>query len=267
MSSYPRNKFEELSEERKVRVLLDTIYKIENQWGSAEHEQLMGLFADYFKWSDFFSSTSPFLSRISSLEFKLDQSMSLRSLLDIAVPLERYLNLAIKDEHLVAIREGDQFDKDREEVPLYFVLDHLRSAFNVGSLFRTAECLGAKHIFLVGYTPTPEDQGVKKTAMGTESFVTWSVHNHLDEVKAELDKDKIPLVALETSAASKNILNWKAPKTVALLVGNERFGLTPKSLQLASEVVEIPMFGMKNSLNVANSLSVVAFEVIRQWKV
>ena len=178
MSEYPRNKFEELSEERKVRVLLDTLYKIENEWETSEKVKLMELFSNYFSWSQFFQSHSPLLNRVSTLEFKIDKEMSLRNLLDIAVPLERFLNLAVKDEHLISIREGDQIERQRQEVPMYFILDHLRSAFNVGSLFRTAECLGIKHIYLVGYTPTPEDQGVQKTALGTQDSVSWSGHNH-----------------------------------------------------------------------------------------
>lgn len=267
MKTYPKGKFEELSLERQTRVLLDTLYAAENAWESPiEKEKTLEQFKEYFQWMNFYEIKSPMLHRLASYHHYLDGEISLRKLLDLAVPLERFLELSIKDDLLVPVREGDRLDPSREVLPLFFVLDHLRSAFNVGSLFRTAECLGVQHIFLVGYTPTPEDAGVVKTAMGTDKHVSWSFHNHIAEVVDELNARNIPLVALETTEGAKDLIHWEAPKEVALMVGNERFGLSQNSLGCAKESIEVTMLGRKNSLNVANAMAIASFEVVRQWK-
>ncbi len=267
MKTYPKNKFLQLTTERRVQILLDLIYKAEACWEDfSERSNLLGLFSQYFKWMNFFECDSALLRRVATYQSQIASDIELRKLLDIAVPFERYLELSVKDDQLVPVREGDRHNKPRTEMPLYFVLDHLRSAFNVGSLFRTAECLGVSHIFLVGYTPTPDDSGVQKTAMGTDKIVAWSSHNHIEEVFKKLKEENISIVALETSMQAKRLDDWRAPERLAFVVGNERFGLNQKSLQPVDEIVEIPVFGRKNSLNVANALAIASFEVVRQWR-
>ncbi len=267
MKSYSKNKFEELTLERQCRILLDSIYYIENHWdNSQEKDKALEQFARYFQWMNFYESENSLLKRLSSYHQQVNHEIGLRQLLDLAVPLERFLDLSIKDAALVPVREGDRSRCSQQKAPLYFVLDHLRSAFNVGSLFRTAECLGVSHIYLVGYTPTPEDRGVQKTAMGTEQSVSWSSHWHLDEVLQALKEKDVPLVALETAKNAQSLLEWSAPPSVALLVGNERFGLSQKSLKTVEQIVEVPLSGLKNSLNVTNALAIASFEVLRQWK-
>lgn len=266
MKTYPQNKFLEMTLERRVQIILDLVYFIEKHWDQPEEKaSAFRVLNDYFSWMDFFNVPSPVLRRISSYHTQLDENLSLRQLLDLAVPLERFLELSLKDDAIIEVRQGDSLDKPKETLPLYFVLDHLRSSFNVGALFRTAECFGVRHIYLVGYTPTPEEVGVGKTAMGTERLVAWSTHLHLDEVIDELKNLQVHLVALETVESAQSIMEWEVPSSVALLVGNERFGLNQKSLQGADEILQIPLMGQKNSLNVANALSVVAYEVMRQW--
>lgn len=267
MNQYSEAKFQELSFDRKIRVMLDLIYKMEESWEESDFRtSSLDLFKNYFEWMNLYDSKDPLLSKISHLQFKIDDQMSLRSLLDIAVPLERYLNVAVKDESFYQIKDEDNELISRTKYPLYLILDHLRSAFNVGSIFRTAECLGVDHIYLVGYTPTPEDKSVQKTAMGTDKIVSWSQHNHVDEVFFVLNELHVPVVALETAQGSQSLFDYIPPEKVALLVGNERFGLSEKTLERVEKVVEIPMMGGKNSLNVANSISVATFEVVRQWQ-
>ena len=265
MNSYTEQKFKDLTDERKARILLDLIYKLEDSWEDKNKTQLLSLFKDYFTWFNFYEIENALLKRLANLSFNISDKMSLRDLLDIAVPLERYLNLAIKDENMIKVKEGDDFNKEKKTFPLCFVLDHLRSAFNVGSLFRTAECIGVEHIYLVGYTPTPEDKGVQKTAMGTEKLVSWSTHNHMDEVFDLLDQKKYEVIALETVETATPLNQFEANKNLALLVGNERFGVMDSVLKKVDQCIEIPMMGVKNSLNVANSLSIASFEIVRQW--
>jgi 23S rRNA (guanosine2251-2'-O)-methyltransferase len=260
---YTEDKFKSLSFRRQAEIVLNRIEQVEKEWDDLDlREQGLKELKVIFLWliekpsENFVKTLNPYL---------FDENISLRQLLDQGVPFERYLEKNIKDEHLVPVIQGDATRKERFTQPLFLVLDHLRSSFNVGSLFRTAECLGVQHIYLVGYTPTPADQAVCKTARGTEKIVSWSHHHHLSEVRDILSRDQVSLVALETVKGSKALSNWQAPSSLALLVGNERFGLSQKSLQLADEFVHIPMQGGKNSLNVANALSIASFEVLRQW--
>lgn len=247
-------------------MVLNLIYEIEENWDEEnEREKNLTLLEHYLKWFDLFNSQSVYLKKMAPFEFQINKDISLRKLLDLSVPLERYLNLSIKDDQILKVEEGDGLKVDREIYPLCFVLDHLRSALNVGSLFRTAECMGIEHIYLVGYTPTPEDKGVQKTAMGTEKWVSWSQHNHFSDVSQILKEKKYSLAALETCRESISLAQYKAPKPLALLVGNERFGLNAEMLNEVDTVVSIPMRGVKNSLNVANTMSMASFEVLRQW--
>lgn len=265
MGVYDHSKFIELSLERKVKVTLDLIYRIEEDWGDFRlRESRLETLRDYLKWSHFGESEYPLLAGLGIHRLSSDKEISLRGLLDFAVPMERFLGVSLKDDRIL-VRKGDLSQPMGRKFPLYFVLDHLRSSFNVGSIFRTAECLGVSHIYLVGYTPTPNDRGVQKTAMETEKAVSWSQHHHLEEVINRLRQQDIKLIALETVKESHSLQHYQFEKNVALLVGNERFGLQKRDLALADDCVEIPMMGQKNSLNVANSLSIVGFEVIRQW--
>ncbi len=249
-------------------MVLNLIYEIEENWKDKKKvEDLVVLLSKYFQWFDLFNSENRFLKKMAPFEFQIEKNMSLRKLLDLAVPLERYLQVSVKDDQIFKINEGDNPKAKRTTYPYCFILDHLRSSFNVGSLFRTAECLGVEHIFLVGYTPTPEDKGVKKTAMGSEKWVSWSHSHHFSEVHEGLKKKGYKLIALETTKNATDLTNFKTPDSpLALTVGNERFGLSEEVLSSMDEVVSIPMMGIKNSLNVANSLSMASFEVLRQWK-
>lgn len=263
---YSQVKFTGLSLKRKTQVVLDLIHKLEQSWESPREKDLsLKLLRDYFQWFDLHGQSDPLLKRLAPFEFQINETLSLRTLLDLAVPLERFLSLSIKDEHIIPVEEGDKLESLRKTFPLFYVLDHLRSAFNVGSLFRSAECLGVQHIYLLGYTPTPSEHHVQKTSMGTWSSVSWSHHNHLQEVVEKLKQQNIPLVALETAKNAVPLNQFTAPSQLALLVGNERFGLSQKSLEFVDSCLSIPMMGNKNSLNVANSLSIASFEVIRQW--
>lgn len=249
-----------------MQILLQLLENIEAVWQEDDKKsELLDRLKDYFKWFKFNDREHALLKNMAHLNTNISTKMTLRQLLDIAVPLERFLNVSVKDEGLIKINSKDQKNKIQKTWPMRFVLDHLRSAFNVGSLFRTAECLGVEHIHLVGYTPTPDDVSVKKTAMGTENLVAWSAHNHVDDLITELKNAGYLLVGFETMDDAIPLQDFVVDQPVALFVGNERYGLEPALVQKMDVRVVIPMMGVKNSLNVANSLSIAAFEVLRQF--
>ncbi|OPX28578.1 MAG: hypothetical protein B1H06_02980 [Candidatus Cloacimonas sp. 4484_143] len=164
------------------------------------------------------------------------------------------------------IIQSDGLRKTRTKQPLYLILDNLRSSFNVGSIFRTAECFGVKEILLCGYTATPENPKVIKTAMGTTEFVSWQHFPSTEEAIIFLKEKGVTVFALETTTKAKNIAKIIFPKSSALLLGNEALGISKEILDLADDVVSIPLNGWKNSLNVGVTAAIACYEVSRQWK-
>lgn len=208
------------------------------------------------------------ISRLAEVSRHLSPDMTLRHFAGFAIPFERLLHRSLQDDDFLIV-EQDKTEKqvgERVPLPLVFVLDNLRSAFNVGSIFRTAECLGAEKIFLCGYTPHPTQFKVEKTAMGTEEYMAWADGGRLNECLRQLKDQAYHLVALETSAKAQDLYTDFSPKPTAFILGNERFGLDPEILKLIDEVRIVPLRGRKNSLNVGVTAAVAGFEWMRQWR-
>ncbi|XGC82290.1 RNA methyltransferase [Bdellovibrio bacteriovorus] len=210
-------------------------------------------------------SENPDVSRLADLQKHLVEGMSLKHFVSFAVPIERLLHKNLQDDEFLIV-ENDKSENRFEKIPLVFVLDNMRSAFNVGSIFRTAECLGVEKIYLCGYTPTPEQWKVEKTAMGTEQNVSWAEGGKLLECLEELKDEGYRVIALETAASAVDLYQNFEPEPTAFVFGNERFGLDPEILKVIDEVRIIPLRGMKNSLNVGVSAAVAGFEWMRQWR-
>ncbi|MBI5621764.1 RNA methyltransferase [Candidatus Falkowbacteria bacterium] len=135
--------------------------------------------------------------------------------------------------------------------PLYFILQNIRSLYNVGSLFRSADGLGVDKIFLCGYTGTPPRKEISKTALGAETTVPWEHHHQTARLIKQLKKDGVQIVALELTKGAVDLKTFKPKFPLAIILGNEVLGITPAILKLADAVVQIPMRGGKESLNVS----------------
>ena len=157
---------------------------------------------------------------------------------------------------------------------IYLILHNIRSAYNVGSIFRTADGAGVSKIYLCGITPTPTtrtalaravlvNSKVSKTALGAEKTVPWEYHKQIGKLLKQLRDDGLWLIALEQTKNSKNIFSYKPPKNknIALVVGNEVHGLK-KILSYADRILEIPMYGKKESLNVAVATGIALYQII-----
>ena len=149
--------------------------------------------------------------------------------------------------------------------PLYLVLDHLRSAFNVGSIFRTADTARIAQVLTCGYTAHPPHPKLEKTALGCLDYVPTGHFDSTLEAVAHLRRQGIPVWGLETTSRSKLYTSLSYPRPLAVVLGNEALGIERTVLQECDELIEIPMFGFKNSLNVAAAAAVVVFETLRQW--
>lgn len=145
---------------------------------------------------------------------------------------------------------------------IYLVLHNIRSAHNVGSIFRTADAAGVSKIYLCGYTPTPENIKVEKTALGAEKTVPWEQHKQTWRLLAKLKKEGIKIVALEQTPKSVDYRKFKPKFPMILVLGNEVSGLSKEILKYADKIIAIPMYGQKESLNVSVAVGIALYKVI-----
>lgn len=148
---------------------------------------------------------------------------------------------------------------------LYLILPDIRSGFNVGSFFRTADGLGVTKIFLTGFSPYPPHKEIAKTALDAENFVDWQYYLDPIEIIKKLKKENVEIVCLEKTEKSENIENYKSENTkICLVCGNEIEGVNKKIMNLADRVVSIKMLGIKESYNVAIAGSIALFEISKK---
>ena len=204
------------------------------------------------------------LRKVSDIAKHLSPTMTMKHYVSWIVPVERLLQKQLRDDEFL-IHSEDGRTNAIEKLPMAFVLHNIRSAFNVGSIFRTAECFGAQKIYLCGYTPLPTQEKLAKTAMGTDSLVEWEESAKILELISKLKAVGYLVVALETTSHAIPLETKFANQRVAFVVGNERFGLDAEILELCDEVREIPLRGEKNSLNVGVAVAIAAYEFARQY--
>lgn len=144
------------------------------------------------------------------------------------------------------------------------LLDNIRSTYNVGSIFRTADGAGIRRLYLCGITAPPSHRRVGKTALGAEQSIPWTYHPNALDLAAELRREGAALWALERSDDSRSVFQLVAevvPRWIVLVVGNEISGVDPELLRLCDRVVHIPMHGRKASLNVATAFGIAAYAI------
>ena len=157
-------------------------------------------------------------------------------------------------------------DKVRQTIPVFALLDNIRSLHNVGSIFRTADGAGVEKLFLCGITGRPPRNEIRKAALGAEEHVAWEYHPDPLPVVERLKSEGVRIVALEASqeAVLYDEAGYDFP--LCLVVGHEFHGVRSELLEAADEVIAIPMRGMKISLNVAVAFGVEVYHVARMWE-
>lgn len=164
--------------------------------------------------------------------------------------LEREGGFSISDDQFMVSTEDSPAPKKTSPHKLHLVLDNLRSAFNVGSLLRTSEALGVSCVHLCGYTSTPKNSKAAKAALGAQDWISWAYWESTHQCLQSLREKKISLYALETSAQAVELKNFAPQFPCALILGNERYGLSQETLERVDNIVTISLSGRKNSLNV-----------------
>lgn len=149
------------------------------------------------------------------------------------------------------------------------ILPNIRSAVNVGAIFRTADAVGIDKIYLVGCTPRPTDQfgriqkDIAKSALGAETWTPWEYKEKLLPLINSLKKEKYEVVALEQDEKSIDYRKYKKPAKLAFILGEEVNGIDKNILKKCDKIVEIPMHGKKESLNVSVACGVALFRILR----
>lgn len=157
------------------------------------------------------------------------------------------------------------------EKKFYLILHRVRSAYNVGSMFRSADGIGVDKIFITGFTQAPSEKEyalqskaekmLSKTALGADKYVSWEKVRSLGKLIEELKKENFQIVALEQNENSIDYRSFKPKNKVALVVGNEPRGIDKRILKKCDKIIEIPMRGQKQSLNVAVALGVAGYKI------
>lgn len=148
------------------------------------------------------------------------------------------------------------------------ILDNLRSVENTASIFRTADGFGVGKIVLVGTTPAPVDRfgrerkDFAKVSLGSEKSVEWEYKKEIKEVLDEI-KGEYQIIALEQHPNSKRLKDFVPSDKFALIVGSEVEGVSKEALEASDEIVEIPMMGMKESLNVSVATGATLFHLLK----
>ena len=146
------------------------------------------------------------------------------------------------------------------------ILLDVRSSYNVGATFRTCEGAGVDMLYLAGYTPHPIDRfgrevgEIKKTSLGASTLLPWTAASDVAALILKLQEQGITVVAIEQAPQAVSLYAFNPPENVAYVFGNEITGVSPEILALCDVVVEIPMHGKKESLNVSVTVGITLFQ-------
>jgi tRNA G18 (ribose-2'-O)-methylase SpoU len=155
--------------------------------------------------------------------------------------------------------------KRSEKTPVIAVLENIRSAYNVGSVFRTADAFLLEGIYLTGYTCVPPHKEIKKTALGAEDTVEWKHFTNASSAIEDLKAKGYKVYAVEQVVNSFSLekIPFDAAEKIAVIFGNEVSGVEQDTILNCDGCIEIPQLGMKHSLNIATAAGVVLWEIVR----
>lgn len=156
--------------------------------------------------------------------------------------------------------------KQSDKTPLIAVLENIRSAYNVGSVFRTADAFLLEAIYITGYTCVPPHKEIKKTALGAEDTVEWKHFANATEAIKALKENGYKVYAVEQAINSLMLqkIQFESNEKIAVIFGNEVTGVEQETILQCDGCIEIPQLGMKHSLNIATAAGVVLWEIVRR---
>jgi tRNA G18 (ribose-2'-O)-methylase SpoU len=164
-----------------------------------------------------------------------------------------------------ATAAGARYESIRT-LPVSILLDNVRSLYNVGAFFRTADAAGAEKLYLSGITGRPPKSAITKTALGAEATVPWEHSWDAVPLVQSIRDRGYEIAAIETSVHAVDLFDWAPRFPVCVVFGHEVDGVQPAVSALCDTHVRIPMLGTKHSLNVATAGGVVAYELLRKYR-
>lgn len=244
--------------------------EIENRWESEEEK--LNLLTEFRKCLYLLGNhKDKDLNDLSSLGEKMKNvhKGNLENFMLLFLPIERKYSKGLQDCDIVIMEKDLPLPQQTLPIKVGVILDNLRSSFNVGSIFRTSDCIGVSHVYLCGYTATPseDNKDLVKTTMGTHESIPWSYHKNIHDLVKELKASGNTIIALETVKDSKSLFErdfLTLQKGVCIILGNERCGISENLLKECDQIISIPCIGRKNSLNVGVSFGVIGYELFRQ---
>ena len=158
----------------------------------------------------------------------------------------------------------DEF-KSTEKTPITIVLDNVRSALNVGSVFRTSDAFLIENIILCGITSTPPNKEIRKAALGASDSVNWRFEENTIDAVTKLKTNGYHIMGIEQADKSSKLNNFTlSNKPIAIIMGNEVNGVSQDVIDICDEVLEIPQFGTKHSLNISVTTGIIIWELWRR---
>ncbi|MBW6516558.1 MAG: RNA methyltransferase [Candidatus Cloacimonetes bacterium] len=259
---YSQDKFNSFTDEKKIRIITSFVNEIDKLW--QDEEKRKNLLVELENCLEYVvDSSNRDLSNVLTRAKRLQSKTHLEFMTTFTSLLTKY-SKEPRDHDLMEPRQNES--KKHLTVPLYAILENLRSAFNVGSIIRTSECFGVRKVYMCGYTPTPDNIKVKKTSMATDEWILWERRKDILELIDQLkEQESIRLVALETSPDAQPIQLSSISQPAVIIVGNEAHGLSKEVLEKADQVLKIPLSGRKESFNVGVAYGIACYEILRKW--
>ncbi len=262
LGSYSQKKFQGLAPAAQIKALDKLTSSLDHALASGNPgSELIAQIRECAGWM-----AEPVPDNVTRLSEELSRTVSPRTTEQAIVRFQSSLGQSFKDTQLPLKRQEGPRCADLNSLEragqVILILDNLRSAFNVGSIFRSAECLGLSEIWLCGVTAAPPNPALLKTARGTTSRVDWRYFDETVEAVREAQTRRYRVYALETApqAASAFAENFQLP--LALILGNESMGVSDEILALCDRIICLPVQGWKNSLNVAVACAVCAYQIV-----
>jgi len=169
--------------------------------------------------------------------------------------------LSMEELNRKSVEEFRQSDK----VPIIAVLENVRSAYNVGSVFRTADAFLIEAVYICGYTAHPPHKEIKKTALGADETVAWKHFKSIDDAIKDLRDLGYKVYAVEQAVDSYKLqaISYEHDEKIAVIFGNEVTGVEQTTIEKSDGCIEIPQLGMKHSLNISVAAGIVLWELFR----
>ena len=166
-------------------------------------------------------------------------------------------------EEILALAPKLEDIKAKKKRPIVIIVDNIRSLHNVGAILRTADAAGVERVYLCGLTGTPPRSEIRKTSLGAEDAVAWEYYKNISVPIQHLKLKGYKIVVLEHTSGSVDFQKAQYKFPLCLVVGHEHYGVSEEVVQQADLAIEIPMYGIKQSLNVSVAFGIAIYEIIR----